>query len=204
MSRTAPSAVAATISLARPLLGATLFFTLTPSTRESATAGILVAAACASDWLDGEVARRSGAETRTGRLIDNLCDVAFLLFAFAAFARLELWSPPVWGRFVRYMDAANWLPLFALVASFGSYAVRVAVDLRAGREPMRSPRGHAAGVLNYLLVVLGAVELWPGLALGPWVLEPAFLSVDLLNFLAVGENLFLMFPRAGSGPRMAR
>jgi hypothetical protein len=47
-------------------------------------------------------------------------------------------------------------------------------------------------VSNYLLAVFGAAEMLPGVNFGPWLLEPAMVSVALINFLAVPENLRLM------------
>lgn len=202
MNKDGNSSLANVLSLSRPLLGAAVFVSLLPSAREAAFVLPVVLVACFSDWLDGTVARRGGGETLRGRVIDNLCDFAFLMLVFAALARAEVWSPPVWGRFVRHWAEANWLPVLALLASFGSYALRAGLDIAAGREPRRSARGHAAGLANYALVVAGAAELWPGIDLGPWLLEPAFVSVAFLNFFAVGENVVLMFHREGNGPRM--
>lgn len=190
------------LSVLRPLIGAGIVAALAPS-EESALVLPLVLLACASDWLDGEVARRLGSQTRAGRLVDNLCDFFFLLFLFEYFALCRLWSPPVWGTLIRYGAAANQLPVMALVASFGSYFVRLGLEIRAGRDPARSRRGHAAGVCNYVLVVAGGVELLPGVRLGPWLLEPAMLAVVLLNLSAVFENLALMFHRESAGPRMS-
>lgn len=186
------------VSALRPLAGLVLLLVAPPG--DSFLPLAIVLAACASDWLDGRLARRAGTATLGGRLVDNLCDCAFLVCAFSFFAAAEVWTPPVWGRLARYWDGANWLPLYALLASFGVYLARLRGDLAAGREPARSARGHAAGVSNYALAVAGAVEMLPGAGLGPWLLEPAMISVALVNALAVPENLRLMFPRAEGPP----
>jgi phosphatidylglycerophosphate synthase len=157
---------------------------------------VIVLLGCASDWLDGELARRTGATSRAGRLVDNLCDFLFLACVFAFFAVADVWSPPIWGRLVRNWSDANWLPLYALMASFGVYFLRLCLDLAGRREPERSSNGHAAGVSNYVLAVVGGVEMLPGVTLGPWVLEPAMVTVALLNILAVPENVRLMLKRA--------
>lgn len=182
------------VSALRPLAGLALL--LVAPSRDTLLPLAIVLAACASDWLDGRLARRAGAASLGGRLVDNLCDASFLVCAFAFFAGARVWTPPVWGRLVRYWDGANWLPLVALLASFGVYLLRLRRDLAAGREPARSARGHAAGVANYALALAGAVEMLPGVNLGPWLLEPAMISVALLNALAVPENLRLMSSRA--------
>ena len=188
-------------SLLRPALGLFIITSLRAQD-ESAILLPLVLAGCASDWLDGELARRTGSATRAGRIVDNLCDFAFLVCVFAYLADCRVWSPPVWGRLVRDWGGANWLPVYALVASFGIYFVRLCREMAAGRDPGRSPRGHAAGIANYGLAITGAFEMIPGVGLGPWLLEPAMVGVALLNFAAVGENLLLMFHRQGGAPKM--
>jgi len=189
------------VSLLRPAFGVVVLACLEPA-RDNPLLLPFVLAACATDWADGELARRLGTGTRAGRLVDNLCDFVFLLLVFAFLARCEAWTPPVWGRLARHWDAANWLPVYALLASFSVYFVRLLRDLAAGRDPERSPRGHTAGVSNYLLVLAGAVETIPGVNLGPWLLEPAMVGVALLNLLAVPENLRLLFHRPQGGPTM--
>jgi phosphatidylglycerophosphate synthase len=183
------------VSLLRPLLGV-LLLTRVPIHGDQAVVLPIVLVACGSDWVDGRLARRAGAPARAGRLVDNICDFLFLVGLFAFFAQAELWSPPVWGRLVRNWSEANWLPLYALLASFGVYFVRLCRDLAAGREPERSPSGHAAGVSNYVLAVVGGVEMLPGVGLGPWILEPSMVTVALLNVLAVPENVRLLLRRA--------
>lgn len=201
MNRQAAFLLPHAVSLLRPLLGAGVLFGMRP-TPDSLLLLPVVLLACATDWVDGELARRLGSQTRAGRVVDNLCDFFFLLLVFAFLAESQAWSPPFWGRLARNWSGANWLPAIALVSSFGIYFVRLCIEMAAGREPERSPRGHTAGVSNYLLVVGGAVELLPGVNLGPWLLEPAIVSVALLNLAAVGENLRLLFHRSGAGPRM--
>jgi phosphatidylglycerophosphate synthase len=196
VSQSHPSLVPHAVSLLRPVLGVAVVAGVTPRS-ESLLLLPVVLLACLSDWVDGELARRTGSQTIGGRLVDNTCDFAFLLCVFAFLARCQVWSPPVWGRLAHHWGGANWLPVCALLASFGIYFVRLCTEIAAGREPMRSPRGHAAGVSNYLLVVAGAVELLPGVNLGPWLLEPAMVGVALLNLAAVGENLLLLFSRPG-------
>lgn len=189
------------VSLLRPAIGVTVLAVLAPS-QETPLLLAAVLAACATDWADGALARRLQVDTRAGRVVDNVCDFVFLLLVFAFLARAEAWTPPVWGRLARHWDGANWLPVYALLASFGVYFVRLVRDLAAGRDPERSPRGHTAGVSNYLLVAAGAVEMLPGVNLGPWLLEPAMVGVALLNLLAVPENLRLLFHRPQGGPTM--
>jgi len=190
------------VSLLRPVLGVAVLASFA-TTGDSMWLLPLVLLGCFTDWVDGELARRASTQSRGGRVVDNLCDFSFLLCLFVFFALAEVWTPAVWGRLARYWDGSNWLPVYALLASFGVYFVRLCLDMRAGREPARSVNGHAAGVCNYILVVVGAAELYPGVSLGPWLLEPVMVTVALLNVLAVPENVRLMFHRPGGAPRMS-
>lgn len=183
------------LSSSRIVLGAFVLLTLMDA-RRSALVLPAVVAACAADYLDGVVARRRGRETVAGRLIDNLCDAGFLALALSGFALATVWSDPLTGHAVRCWAAVNWLPPLALAASFGAYLVRWGVAWRHGRAPLRSLRGHAAGVANYALAVAGAVAVLPAVELGWWLLEPLFLGVVALNLLAVAENLRLLVSEA--------
>jgi phosphatidylglycerophosphate synthase len=151
-----------------------------------------VLVACASDWGDGRLARARDDASMAGRLIDNLCDAAFLALSFAGFAVAEAWSLPLVGSATRYWEHANWLPLIGLAASFGTYMLRWAVCARRDLPLARSARGHAAGVANYVLVVIGAVSAIPGHPLTPWLLEPSFITVTLMNVTAATDNLGLL------------
>ncbi len=203
-----PALLPSAISLLRPVLG---LYVLSGAVSVSSTTPLLIVAiACVSDFVDGRVARalardaQPAAEEQSyaGRLVDNLCDFGFLLCMFLFYAGAELWSPPVWGNLLRHWDGVNRLPVYALLSSFGIYFARLCTDVRAGRQPEGSPRGHAAGVANYGLAILGAVEMLPEIDLGPRLLESAMLGVALLNAAAVLENAALMFHRQRGGPRM--
>jgi hypothetical protein len=52
-------------------------------------------------------------------------------------------------------------------------------------------------VANYVLAWLGGVAVIPGLYLSPFLLEPAFLTVVLMNLSGALENLRLL----AVGPR---
>ncbi len=179
------------MSLTRPLLALALWGRLAGGGPD-VFALPLVAAAAASDWLDGRLARRYGLESSAGKVVDNLCDLVFLTVALAVMARLHVWSDPVWGSAVRYWRGANWLPLLALAFSFGSYSLRWWVSARLHEAMAPSWRGRTAGVANWILVLLGALALTPHASPGPWILEPAFVTVALLNVSAALDNLRLL------------
>jgi len=179
------------LSLSRVLLGAIVLVELGRAPQSLWVLPAVVAAA-AADWFDGRIARASGTESMAGRLIDNLCDFAFLAMCFAGFAMQEVWSDPVSGSATRYWQHANWLPLACLIPAFGLYLVRWAVSIRMGTAPAPSTRGHSAGVFNYVLALLGGVAVLPGVEITRWLLEPSFVTVALLNATAVSENLLLL------------
>jgi phosphatidylglycerophosphate synthase len=179
------------LSLSRVLLGAIVFVELRAGPESWLVLPAIVGAA-AADWFDGQVARASGTASLTGRLIDNLCDFAFLAMCFAGFAIQNVWSDPIVGSATRYWGQANWLPLACLVAAFGLYLVRWAVSDRMGVPLAPSMRGHSAGVFNYVLALLGGVAVLPGVDVTRWILEPGFVTVALLNATAVSENLLLL------------
>jgi phosphatidylglycerophosphate synthase len=186
------------LSLSRVLLGAIVLVELRAQP-ESWLVLPAVLGAAAADWLDGRVARGSGTASMAGRLIDNLCDFAFLSMCFAGFAIQEVWSDPVLGSATRYWEQANWLPLICMVAAFGLYLVRWAVCIRLDAPLAPSMRGHSAGIFNYVLAIVGAVAVLPGAMdlvggrdVVRWVLEPSFVTVALLNATAVSENLLLL------------
>jgi phosphatidylglycerophosphate synthase len=176
------------LSIARAFLGIVVFLSLRGGGTSYAVLPA-VACACAADFLDGFVARRRGEASGRGRLLDNLADATFLALAFCGFAQASTWSDPVAGSATRYWEHANWLPVVGLAASFGTYLARWAVAV-ARREPMpRSTRGHHAGVLNYVLAVVGAVAVLPGVRVTPWLLEPLSVTVALFNVMAALDTV---------------
>ncbi len=151
-----------------------------------------VVIACLTDMWDGRLARLSPEQRPLGRYIDNLCDAAFLALAFAGFAIAHTWSHPIVGRAIQYNVNANWLPLLGLAFGFGTYVIHWF------RGTPGSPQGHVAGIANYLLVLLGGVAVIPGVFLSPWILEPAFVTVALLNLSAGGDNIGILLRLAAA------
>jgi len=108
---------------------------------------VLFAAAAASDFFDGRLARLSRA-TAHGALLDTVADVAFVLGATGGGAALGLvpWAAPA--------------AIAAAVAAYALASLRRSTREGAWRLA-RSRVGHAAGVVNYGLagLVAGAVAL---------------------------------------------
>jgi phosphatidylglycerophosphate synthase len=179
------------LSLSRVVLGAVVLAELSVSASSYLVLPAVLAAA-AADWLDGRLARSLGAASAAGRVLDNLCDGAFLAMCFGGFAMQQVWSDPLVGSATRYWEHANWLPLVAFAAAFGLYLLRWALCTLTGAPMMPSLRGHSAGVFNYALTILGGVAVLPDIDVTRWILEPAFVTVALLNATAVSENLLLL------------
>jgi phosphatidylglycerophosphate synthase len=104
----------------------------------------LVGAAAATDFIDGRLARWLGAVSVTGRWLDAIADVTFVLAA--------LFSEAAKGALPFYIPM-----LIAL--SFGQYALDSIVLRHSEGGPVRSRLGHWGGIINYALVF--------GFAFGP-------------------------------------
>ncbi|HYB98304.1 MAG TPA: CDP-alcohol phosphatidyltransferase family protein [Candidatus Limnocylindrales bacterium] len=187
------------VSLARPLLG-WLLATVLAADGESYAALPIVVLACISDYVDGRMARRRGVESFPGRLVDNLCDAFFLGLALWSMGAARVWAPE--GGWLHESAALHQLPLAAFAAAFSSYLARMLLERRRGGAAARSRIGHGAGIANYGLVVAGAVEAWPAIALPAVLVEVALLAVSFLNLAAVIENVRLMFPAGSASPTM--
>jgi len=179
------------LSISRIVLGTIVLWVLRDDSRSPIVLPLCVAA-CVADFWDGRIARSSGLASTAGRLLDNLCDAAFLALALSGFALAHTWSLPLVGNATRYWQHANWLPVVGLAASFGTYLLRWAFAACRGFEPAASARGHGAGIANYALAVLGGIAVLPMVDVTPWLLEPAFLTVVFLNLTAAFDNLLLL------------
>jgi cardiolipin synthase len=110
-----------------------------------ALAVALAAAASATDFIDGRIARRLRSASAAGRWLDSVADVVFVLSALGCFA------------------AAGAIPAYIpilIAISFSQYAIDSAL-IAPGRGPIRSRLGHYGGVINYALAIALAVSL-PG------------------------------------------
>jgi phosphatidylglycerophosphate synthase len=150
--------------------------TAAPAERGAWTPLVLFGMAAASDFADGVIARRAGAASAHGAVLDVVADVAFVVGATAAAASLGLVWPLVPAAIAVSVAAYA-------IASVGRARRRRRVDLA------RSRLGHAAGVLNYALVglVSGAVAL-PG-PVWPVLLATGSALVVAANLGAVAARL---------------
>lgn len=125
----------------------------------SVTAGLLFGAVAATDWLDGILARRLGAESAFGRIADPLADRLLMAVALVGLILLERvhWSAPalLLARDVTLMAG------FLLLARRG---VTMRVDM-AGKTSSALAMFGAGGCLLFAGPWVEVI-LWAAVALG--------------------------------------
>jgi phosphatidylglycerophosphate synthase len=132
--------------------------------------------AAGSDYVDGPLARRAGAGTGHGAVLDSVADVVFVLGGLGTAAAVGV---------------LPWIVPGSVAASVAAYAL---ASWRASRDAQgirlaRSRLGHAAGVMNFLCVgVVAARDLLPAT---PWLWLTALAATATvaLNAGAVGRRL---------------
>jgi phosphatidylglycerophosphate synthase len=148
----------------------------------SAAPALLFFLAAASDLADGPVARRLGAATETGRLVDHVADIAFLTTALTTY----------WG-----LGVVPWFVPAAVLASFLFY-VADSWWQRGRRVPRRlvgSRLGHLGGIFNYAVVGVIACNESSGLGwLPPGVVWALFAAVPVYSGAAVVSRLLARVP----------
>jgi phosphatidylglycerophosphate synthase len=132
--------------------------------------------AALSDYLDGPIARRRGATSARGAILDNVADVAFVLGGLVTAAALGL---------------VTWIAPVSIVGSVGCY---VLASRRLSRDagPPRLARnriGHWAGIVNWACVGVVAGALALPQVIGPGLLGAAGVITSAINLAAVGARL---------------
>jgi phosphatidylglycerophosphate synthase len=153
-------------------------------------AAALFAAIAASDFIDGRIARRYGAASRVGRVLDHAADIGFLLFAL--------------GLYVRLAIAPWWVPT-AIGASFAVYVIDSL--RRSGAQPtlLGSRIGHAGGVMNFVLVGVLVGNETVGLHWLPgWVLPGLFALVPLYSGASIVSRLLAQRSEPGAAEAIVR
>ena len=133
--------------------------------------------AIVTDFFDGPLARRHGAPSAHGAVLDPLADVTVVLAALGTLA--------VVGRI-------GWIVPLAVLASVLAYAVATVRSSRGSDEVRvaRSRIGHAAGVVNYAAVgALLAGGVWPVFATST-ITTVACVAVVATNLGAIAERSF--------------
>ncbi len=136
----------------------------------------LVLAAWATDYLDGQLARRLDVASGVGRWLDAIADVTFVLAAIISGAAL--------GAVPYY------IPIL-IAASFSQYALDSTLIARAGSGPIRSRLGHLGGMINYAIVIVLAVI--PPPALPGRLLREICPLIALFYISAISERAWLLY-----------
>lgn len=103
---------------------------------------IVALVAAGSDFIDGRIARRLGVASGSGRWLDGIADVTFVLAALFCAAN------------------AGAIPLYIpilIALSFSQYALDSIVIGARASGPIRSRLGHWGGIINYALVITLAI-----------------------------------------------
>ena len=124
------------LSASRFVLAIAWTVTFEAGYRSIAILGTIAIAGALSDLLDGRIARRMNVASGTGRWLDAIADIIFVLSALAcaAFARAIPFYIPI---------------LIAL--SFSQYAID---SMLLSGAPIKSRLGHFGGIINYALVIV--------------------------------------------------
>jgi phosphatidylglycerophosphate synthase len=126
-----------------------------------AFAAIAVIAA-ASDFIDGRIARRLGSTSGSGRWLDGIADVTFVMAAIYCEA------------------AAGAIPFYIpilIAISFSQYVIDSVVIARGMAGPIKSRLGHWGGIINYAIVI--------ALAFAPPPSTPGVIVRDLAPLIAM-------------------
>ncbi len=141
----------------------------------SAFAAIAILAA-GSDFIDGRIARRLGSTSGSGRWLDGIADVTFVLaalFCEAAGGALPFYIP------------------ILIVLSFSQYVIDSVAIGRGAIGPIKSRLGHWGGIINYALVITLAIAPPPAMP-GAIVRELAPL-IAMFYVAAISERAWLFY-----------
>ncbi len=142
---------------------------------------IVAIVAAGSDFIDGPVARRLKVASGSGRWLDAIADVTFVLAALLCEA------------------AAGAIPYYIpilIALSFGQYAIDSGVIGERAAGPVRSRLGHWGGIVNYALVIALAIAPPPAL---PGAMVRALAPLVALFYAgAISERAWLFYRRRNS------
>jgi phosphatidylglycerophosphate synthase len=151
--------------------------------RPAALAALVLAAAIATDALDGRIARRRGTATATGRVFDHATDCLFVASGLAAGAA---------------RGAFPWILPALVTAAFVQYVVD-SYWVHGGRALRPSVVGRYNGILYFaplggdVLVRLGLGSLRPAVTVLAWALVVS-------TALSMGERLWAVTRRSRRAP----
>lgn len=170
------------------------FFAVLINGNHDTLAFFLFAVAASTDWLDGQIARRTGTVTALGKAIDPLVDrllIAAGVLGLYIEHRLPLWIVVVLFARDAYLMYGAWrLEQF--------YQVRIPVTLAGKATTATLLVGFADLILGWPLVPgLGIVEspYLPGFGSQPVVLGMWFVYVGVVLSLSTAVHYTVLFRR---------
>ena len=132
--------------------------------------------AAGSDFIDGRVARRLGVASGSGRWLDGIADVTFVLAALFCEA------------------AAGAIPFYIpilIAVSFSQYAIDSVVIGQPATGPIKSRLGHWGGIINYALVITLAIA--PPAALPGTLVRGLAPLIGMFYAAAISERAWLYY-----------
>ena len=137
---------------------------------------IVAVLAAGSDFVDGRIARRLGVASGSGRWLDGIADVAFVLAALVCEA---------------FAGAIPFYVPILIAASFSQYAIDSALIGARATGPIKSRLGHWGGIINYALAITLAVA--PPPALPGAVVRDCAPLIAAFYVAAMGERAWLFY-----------
>lgn len=137
---------------------------------------IVAIAAAGSDFIDGRIARLLGVASGSGRWLDGIADVTFVLMALVCEAAQK--------------SIPYYIPIL-IALSFSQYAIDSALIAERASGPIRSRLGHWGGIINYALAIALAIAPPPAIP-GTIVREGAPL-IALFYVAAMCERAWLFY-----------
>lgn len=135
-----------------------IFFSVLVTGTNDALAAVLFAVAASTDWLDGQIARRTGTVTQIGKAIDPLVDrllIASGLLGLYLEQRLPLWIVIVLIARDVYLLYGAW--------RLEAYHVRLPVTYLGKATTFTLLVGFTLLILGWPTVILGGQEIYLGL-----------------------------------------
>ena len=137
---------------------------------------IVAIVAAGSDFIDGRIARRLGVVSGSGRWLDGIADVTFVLAAL--FCEAAAGSIPFY------------IPIL-IALSFSQYAIDSVLIGQPATGPTKSRLGHWGGIINYALVITLAIAPPPAI---PGVIVRDFAPLIALFYAAaISERALLLY-----------
>jgi phosphatidylglycerophosphate synthase len=137
---------------------------------------IVALLAAGSDFIDGRIARRLGVASGSGRWLDGIADVTFVLAALTCEA------------------AAGSIPYYIpilIALSFSQYAADSAFIGARNAGPIKSRLGHWGGIINYALAITLAVA--PPPEIPGVIVRSAAPLIALFYIAAIMERAWLLY-----------